>query len=95
MEFPQAPVEKELYLKTPKVFEIDTKGYISEHVLKVHKNVYEQKQYGRLWYQYLSRKITKEIGFTRSIVDMCVLYIRKTMYTLYTDKSILVSPDQE
>ena len=40
-------------------------------------------------------KITKEIGFTRSIVDMCVLYIRKTMYTLYTDKSILVSPDQE
>ena len=36
---PQAPVEKELYMKIPKGFEIDTKGGTKEHVLKLHKKV--------------------------------------------------------
>ena len=33
LEFPQAPVQKELYMKKPKGFEIDTKGDITENVL--------------------------------------------------------------
>ena len=44
MEFPQAPVEKELYLKTPKVFEIDTKGGTIEHILILNNYVYERNK---------------------------------------------------
>ena len=45
LAFPQAPVEKELYMKIPKGFQID-KGEKDEFVLNVHKNVYGQKQVG-------------------------------------------------
>ena len=84
MEFPQAPVEKELYLKTPKVFEIDTKGYISEHVLKVHKNVYEQKQYGRLWYQYLSRKNNEgDRIYTFHSGHVRIIYKKNNVHTVH------------
>ena len=39
LAFPQAPIERELYMQIPKGFELDSKNG-EEHVLKVHKNVY-------------------------------------------------------
>jgi hypothetical protein len=92
LAFPQAPVEKELYLYIPKGFDMeggDTKNF----VLKVHRNIYGQKQAGRVWNKYLTNKLVKEVGFTQSDVDECVFYRGKTMYALYTDDSILAGPD--
>ena len=60
--FPQAQAEKDLYLKIPVGFEVEgvKKG---EYDLKLHKNVYVQKQSGRVWYKYLTKKLTEELGF--------------------------------
>ena len=88
LAFPQAPVEKELYMHIPKGFEIE--GAKKEvYVFKLHKNVYGQKQAGRVWNQYLVNELTKELKFTQSKVDECVFFRGQTIYILYTDDSIL------
>jgi hypothetical protein len=69
------------------------KGETKSYVLKVHRNIYGQKQASRVWNKYLVNKLTKEVGFVQSQVDKCVFYKGKMMYTLYTDNSILAAPD--
>ena len=93
LAFPQAPVEREIYMSIPKGFELES-GYKSteEHVLRVHKNVYGQCQASRVWYQYLRNKLVKELNFKQSKVDECVFYRGRTIYMLYTDDSILAGP---
>ena len=61
--FPQAPVENFLYLKVPAGFEVEG-GTRDEYDLKLHKNVYGQKQAGRVWYKYLTNKLVNAMGFT-------------------------------
>lgn len=90
--FPQAPVEKDLYMRIPKGLEPD-KGRVQDYVLKVNKNVYGQKQAGRVWNQYLVKKL-KEVGFQPSKVDQCILYKGRMIYVLCTEDSILTGPDQ-
>ena len=65
------------------------------YALKLHQNVYGQKQAGRVWYKYLTKKLAEELGFERSQVDEFVFYRGKTIYFLYTYDSILAGPDQE
>ena len=55
-EFPQGPSEKDLYLTVPAGFEVEG-GKKGDYVLKLHKNVYGQKQAGRVWYRYLTQKL--------------------------------------
>jgi hypothetical protein len=95
LAFPQAPVEKELYIEVPRGFVIEEGEDPKEYVLKLHRNVYGQKQAGRVWYQHLRKKLIDEVGFTPSAVDDCVFYRGKTMYVLYTDDSILAGPDEK
>ena len=90
---PQAPAKHELYLKIPKGFEVD--GNTSDYVLKLNRNVYGQKDAGRVWNNYLVKKLTTELNFQQSDVDECAFYQGKTMYVLYTDDSILAGPDQK
>ena len=52
LAFPQAPVEKELFLHIPRGFDIND-GDNKSYVLKVHRNIYGQKQAGRVWNKYL------------------------------------------
>jgi transposase InsO family protein len=94
LAFPQAPVEKELYMAIPKGFEID-EGKTDDYALKLHRNVYGQKQAGRVWNKYLVDILTKRVGFVQSKVDECVFYKGQTMYILYTDDSILAGPDEK
>ena len=90
--FPQAPVERECYMKVPKGIKVSEPG---DWVLKVRKNVYGQKQAGRVWNQYLVEKLTSpEVGFRQSKYDECVFYKGKAVYMLYTDDSILAGPDE-
>jgi hypothetical protein len=58
LAFPQAPVERVLYMSIPKGFEFDG-GKTQDFVLQLHKNVYGQKQVGRVWNQYLVNKLTQ------------------------------------
>lgn len=73
LAFPQAPVERDLYMKIPKGFEMED-CEPNEYVFKLKKNLYGQKQAGRVWNKHLVKKLTKEVGFVQSKVDECVFY---------------------
>jgi hypothetical protein len=49
--YPQADIEVDLYMQIPKGFEIKGSSP-DEFVLKLHKNIYGQKQAGRVWNQH-------------------------------------------
>jgi hypothetical protein len=92
LAFPQAPVEREIYMTIPKGFEIE-EGENEDYVLQLHRNVYGQKQAGRVWNQHLTKILIEKVGFEQSKVDDCVFYKGQVMYVLYTDDSILAGPD--
>ena len=94
LAFPQAPVERDFYMKIPAGIRMEGIQNTSDYVLKLHKNVYGQKQAGRVFNKYLTRKLVKDVGLKQSKHDECVFYRGKTMYVLYTDDSILAGPDE-
>jgi hypothetical protein len=81
-------------MKIPAGVEIEDGSATKDHVLKIHRNIYGQKQAGRVWNQYLVRKLVQELGFQQSAVDECVFYRGSTLYVLYTDDSLLAGPDK-
>jgi hypothetical protein len=93
LAFPQASASRKIIIyahpKRIRHRRWDNKSY----VLKVHQNIYGQKQAGPVWNKYLVNKLTKEVHFVQSKVDECVFYKGKMMCTLYTDDSILTGPE--
>lgn len=65
----------------------------NNYVLKIHRYVYSKKVSGRVWNQYLTKKLIQKIGFKESKVNECVFYKGNTIYLLYIDDSILAGPD--
>ena len=94
LAFPQAPVQRDLYMEIPKGIKVDGADK-REYALKLKKNVYGQKDAGRVWFQFLRKKLIEEVGFKQSEVDECVFYRGKTMYVLYTDDSLIAGPDED
>jgi hypothetical protein len=78
-------------MEIPKGFQLDTDG---GYVLKLHKNVFGQKQAGRVWNQYLDNKL-QSIGFVPCKWDPCLYVKGNCIYALYTDDSILAGPDED
>ena len=64
-----------------------------EVVLALHKNLYGQKQAGRVWYQHLTRLLTTKHGFKQSTADECVFYRDGIMLLIYVDDTICVYRD--
>ena len=60
-------------MKIPTGFEIEN-GKNLDYFLKIHRNIYGQKQSVRVWNQYLVKKLVNELGFKQSKVDECVFY---------------------
>jgi hypothetical protein len=94
LAFPQAPVERDLYMEVPRGFEVGG-AKDGEYVLQLHRNVYGQKQASRVWNKYLVDKLVNVLGFVQSETDECVFYRGSVVYLLYTDDSILAGPDQK
>jgi hypothetical protein len=57
MSYPQAPVEMDIYMELPQGIHTET-GNTKDHVLKLLKNIYGQKQAGRAWNSFLVDKLT-------------------------------------
>jgi len=72
-----------------------SKGDPKDYVLRVDHNVYGQRQASRVWHQHLVTILTTKLRFTQSNYDECIFYQGNTIYLLYTDDSILDSPDQQ
>ena len=91
LAYPQAPIECDLYMKMPKGIVVP--GYDNEkHCLKLIKNIYGQKQAGRVWNQYLCEGLNR-LGFVRSEVDECVWYKGSTIFMYFVDDGIICGPD--
>ena len=93
LAYPQADVECDIYMKIPRDFTIEGKDRRT-HVLKLIKNLYGQKQAGRIWNQHLHNSLL-ELGWTQSIADDCLYYKGNVLFVVYVDDGILISPNQE
>jgi hypothetical protein len=82
-------------MKVPVGVKIEGGGDAKDYVLKIHRNIYGQKQAGRVWNKFLSNKLVNKLEFKQSKVDECVFYRGKTLYVLYTDDSLLAGPDKD
>jgi hypothetical protein len=91
MAFPQAPVERDLYMDVPKGVKLEDAKNTHDCVLRIIKNLYSQKQADRVWYQYLMKGL-EEMGFVKSKVDECVFYYKSCLVLIYVDDSIIMGP---
>jgi histone deacetylase 1/2 len=92
--YPQAPIEFDMYMELPKGVEM-ADGSRKTHVLKLLKNLYGQKQAGRVWNLHLIKGLSK-IGFRQSEIDECVSFYRdQTIFVVYVDDGIFASPNSK
>ena len=92
LAYPHAPAEVPLYMRFPKGYEF--KDGISEdtQVLKLTKNIYGQKQAGRVWNKYLDERLG-EISFKPSKMDPCLYFRGCIALLVYIDDCIIFGPD--
>ncbi|EJK76134.1 hypothetical protein THAOC_02122 [Thalassiosira oceanica] len=77
-----------MYMKIPPGISTSF-GDKRDYVLKLNKNLYGQKQAGRVWNQFLVNKLLK-IGFEQSKVDECVFYRGSTIFIVYVDDGLVL-----
>jgi hypothetical protein len=91
MAYPQAPIEMDIYMELPQGIQT-AHGNSKYHVLKLEKNIYGQKQAGRVWNSFLVDKLLS-IGFTTSLVDDCVFYRDDVIFMMYVDNGTFLGDD--
>ena len=86
--FSQVTIEFDLYMKLPPGTVL-AEGNTDTHVLLLHKNLYGQKQAGRIWNPHLHKGLIN-IGFTQFKVDECVCTKQDMIVMVYTDDGIII-----
>jgi hypothetical protein len=81
MAYSQAPIKMDIYMELPQGIQTEY-GKSKDHILKLEKNIYGQKQAGCVWNSFLVDKLTA-IGFTTSLIDDCISS-RMTSYSWCT-----------
>ncbi|GFH44538.1 hypothetical protein CTEN210_01012 [Chaetoceros tenuissimus] len=93
LAFPQAPIEYELFMKLPAGIKID--GVTNRtHCLQLLRNLYGQKQAGRVWNRFLVEGLLN-IGFKQSTIDECVFYKGNVIFFVYVDDGCFVGPNKD
>ena len=93
MAYPHAPIEYDIYMELPQGIET-VKGNSKDYVLKLLKNIYGQKQAGRVWNSFLVEKLTS-IGFQPSLIDDCVFFRGDVIFMVYVDDGIFIGNDDK
>ena len=88
MAYSQASIEMDIYMELPQGIKT-AEGNSKEHVLKLLKNNYGQKQAGRVWNEYLIDKLNS-IGFKHSLIDDYVFYHGDIIFMVYVDDGIFI-----
>jgi hypothetical protein len=91
MAYPQASIETDIYMELPQGIETAT-GNSKDHVLKLLKNIYGQKQAGRMWNSFLVDKLTS-LGYTSLLIDDCVFFRSDIIFMVYVDDGIFLGND--
>jgi hypothetical protein len=92
LAYPQADIETVMYMEIPKGFEFNESR--DTHCLRLKKNLYGQKQAGRVWNQHLHKGLI-QLGFKQSTVDECVYYRDNTILLCYVDDTIIIDPKDQ
>ena len=94
LAYPHAPPEVPLYMNFPKGYKFKEGITTKIHVLKLIKNLYGQKQVGRVWNKYLHKRLS-EIGFVPSKLEPCLYYKEKVTLLVYIDDCVMFSPTEK
>jgi len=81
-------------MEVPKGVQVEVGGttaHAKEYVLQLIKNLYGQKQAGRIWYLWLTDRL-KKAGFQQSKIDSCVFYYQGNVLLIYVDDTIILGP---
>jgi hypothetical protein len=70
MAYPQAPIEMDIYMELPQGIQT-AHGNSKDRVLKLEKNIYDQKQAGCVWNSFLVDKLMS-LGFIPSLINDCI-----------------------
>ena len=93
MAYPQAPAEMPLYMRLPQGYKHS--GITRKtHALKLQRNVYGQKQAGRVWNKFMGHGM-REIGFKPSQFDPCLYYRGSVVFLVYIDDCIVFGPSDQ
>ena len=90
LAFPQATLERDVFMELPYGFEYGEKG---KHVLKLKKNLYGLADASYNWFNKLTEGLESE-GFVRSEVDQCVFLREDVVILVYVDDMIALSKDK-
>jgi hypothetical protein len=91
MAYPQAPIEMVIYMELPEGIQTAHENS-KDHVLKLEKNIYGQKQASCVWNSFLVDKLLS-IGFTTSLIDNCVFFRDDIIFMVYVDDGIFLVDD--
>ena len=94
LAYTQADIERDLYMKLPADFTVPgrtiTEQDRRDYVLELEKNLFGQKQAGRVWYLHLRKKLLK-LGFKPSQHDKCIIYYgKKLSYKCMCTRQIVI-----
>ena len=70
--YTQAPIDRDMCMEFPQGFQVPGGVGRKAYVLKLHRNLYGQKQAGRVWYKYLRKRLITKAGFVQSKHDECL-----------------------
>jgi hypothetical protein len=85
--YPQAPIEMDNYMKLPQGIQI-THGNSKDHMLKLERIIYGQKQAGHVWNTFLVDKIMS-LGFKLSLT-VWVFFRNDIIFMRYMDDGIFL-----
>jgi Reverse transcriptase (RNA-dependent DNA polymerase) len=91
LAFPQVDIECPLYMEIPRGFHSERSR--KKNCLLLKKNVYGQRQAGRVWNQYLHDGLVAH-GFKQSKIDMCLYYRGRVALLFFVDDGIFLGPRQ-
>ena len=88
LAYPQAPLETLCTWLSPRDLPWQTvQIHQPEYVLELVRNLYGQKQAGRVWNKFLHKGLLKA-GFTQSSINECVYYRGRTIFLVYVDDGL-------
>ena len=72
--YTQAPIDRDMYMEFPRGLTVPGGVDRKAFVLKLHRNLYGQKQARRVWYKYLCKQLLTKAGFVQCKHDECLFF---------------------
>jgi hypothetical protein len=91
MAYLQAPIKMDIYMELPQGIQTAHENS-KDHMLKLEKNIYSQKQAGCVWNSFLVNKLLS-IGFTAPLIDDCMFFRDDIIFMVYVDNCIFLGND--